>query len=68
MNEIKQRFDRERERAPFLGDYIIFSRAIRGMKLTRAKVFHAFNKLVNKDDYVAREKEGLINWIIASVN
>lgn len=67
MNDLKQRFLDERKKAPLLGDFIIFSRCIKGAKLTRAKVFTAFNKLVSKEDYAPREKEKVVDWIIASV-
>ena len=66
MKEIKNRFLTEQEKAPRLGDYIIFLRAIKGRSLDRGLLLRAFNKLVSQDDYAKSEKMELFNWIVSA--
>lgn len=64
MRQIIQVFEDEREKSPLLGDYIILTRTARRLKLTREKVFSAFNRLVPSGDYAKSEKEKLVNFIM----
>jgi hypothetical protein len=64
MAAIKQKFLREQEKAPNLGDCIIFARALKGTKIPRRTIFSAFNRLVSKSDYLQSEREKILNWMI----
>ena len=49
---------------PMWGNYIILSKAIRGMKYGKMKIFDAFNKYVPKKDFAIDEKDMLLENLV----
>ena len=60
MKSIERRFKKISDANPFLGDYIVFAKAIAGQGFSKVRLARAFNKLVPKDDYDPKEKKELL--------
>jgi hypothetical protein len=54
---IEAQFDELKRKNPYLGDVILFNRAIRGKNFPQSTLYKFFNKLVSKDEYAADEKD-----------
>lgn len=68
MNDLKKRFREFREEHPALGDVIIISMAVDGMKYPKTVIQRAFNELVSKEEYEQDEKREIVICLIAYTN
>ena len=59
-NTLTNRFNKFRSENFQVGDYIILSMAVRGMKYNKTIINRSFNKLVPKDDYAPNERDHLL--------
>lgn len=60
---LSYRFNQFKKGNPNVGDFVILSKAIRGMKYGRQKVYEAFNKYIPKSDYSKEEKDMLMDYL-----
>jgi hypothetical protein len=60
MKSIERRFKNIREKKDGWSSYTVFAQAVTGQKFSRDTLHRGFNKLVEKDDYVASEKKGVL--------
>lgn len=56
MRSIERRFKKISKRNPYWSSLISFAQAITGQKFKRRAIYSQFDKLVEKDDYVPKEK------------
>ncbi len=65
MKELVKRFQQFREEHPALGDVIIMSMAVDGMKYPKLTIQRAFNMFVSKEEYEQDEKREIIESLVA---
>lgn len=68
MNDLKKRFRYFREEHPALGDVIIMSMAVDGMKYPKTTIQRAFNDMVSKEEYEVDEKREIVLCLITYTN
>ena len=56
-------FNERKEKQPNGSTYLCLIEAVRGKNFTRRSLREAFNKLVNKEDYDAKEKWDVFEYI-----
>lgn len=59
---MKQKFEELKAKYPDLGNAIIFSKLVKGKKMTPKQVELLFDKLVDKSDWVGTPKKQLIEF------
>jgi len=64
METINQRYTVFHKANPHLGDFILLSMSVRGMKYGKQKIYDAFNKYVPKGDYAHEERDILMNKLV----
>ena len=65
---LSYRFKSFQSQNPNLGDYIVLSMSVRGMKYNKWKVYEAFNKYVPKNDYAKNERDMLMENLVNVTN
>ena len=65
MRSIERNFRKAEKRHPEWSSFICFAHTIRDASFSEARVKIMFNKLVNKEDYVKNEKNGLIKFLLS---
>jgi hypothetical protein len=60
MKSIERRFSNIAERRPSLSTFACFGEAVRGQNFSRQCIRRWFHKLVDEDDYAARDKKDLL--------
>ena len=64
MKSIQARFLSIRDKHPEkYTSYICFAKAIRGQKLSHKMISKWFNILVNKDDYVQKDRNAIVAYL-----
>ncbi len=63
MKSLKRVFEKIKKENPNWSDYICFSHAISGKGFSKRTISHHFNKLVDKGDYLKREKKDILEWL-----
>jgi len=59
-NQLSHRFRYFQRHNPNLGDLIVLSKSVRGMKYNKSKINQAFNKYISKDDYDHNDRDILL--------
>lgn len=68
MKSIERRFKDIREKKQGWSSYIVFAQAVTGQKFSKETIRRWFNKLVDKDDYVASDKKNLLTNLESLTN
>lgn len=63
MKSLKRRFDNVTEKNPNLSSYTCFARTITGQGFNKQTIHRWFQKLVDKEDYLRKEKRGLLTHL-----
>jgi hypothetical protein len=61
---MKKDFEIIQKKYPNLSSAMCFIKLVKIGKWNRTSVLKWWNKLVNKDDYVGKEKREIIDWIV----
>ncbi len=64
MKSIKSRFNKVKEKNPYLSTYRCFFTATKGQEFKKQAISRWFNKLVDKDDYSSDIKKSIISDIL----
>lgn len=68
MKSIQRRFNNIREKKEGWSSYLCFAQAVVGQKFSRETIHRWFNKLVDKDDYAARDKKNILTNLESLTN
>ncbi|HBM45640.1 MAG: hypothetical protein UT05_C0004G0058 [Parcubacteria group bacterium GW2011_GWF2_38_76] len=60
MKSLQRRFNNIAEKNPNLSSYAYFVRTIKGQRFNKQTTHRWFQKLVDKDDYVKKEKRAVL--------
>ncbi len=60
MRSLKRVFEKIKRENPHLSDYTCFSLAISGKNFSKKTISRYFNKLVDNNDYLKREKKEIL--------
>ncbi len=63
MKSLKRVFEKLKRRNPYWSDYTCFALAISGKGFSKRTISHHFNKLVDKGDYLKREKKDILEGL-----
>ena len=66
--QLSYRYKRLKSANPYLGNLMILSMAVRGMKYPQYKIFEAFNKYIPKGDYALDQREDLMKGLVVVTN
>ncbi len=65
MRSLKRIFEKIKRENPYWSDYTYFSRAVFRKGFSKKTISKYFNKLVDKDDYLKREKKEILEWLFS---
>jgi len=68
MKSVERRFKNVEKMHPYWSDIINFNEAIAGQTFCRATIAYWFNRLVDKDDYAAKEKRQVFAHTLSLAN
>jgi hypothetical protein len=63
MRSLERVFNKIKQENHLWSDYICFAETVKGRKFSRQIIARYFNRLVNKDDYVKRDKKPLLKQL-----
>jgi hypothetical protein len=63
MKSLERRFRNITEKNPSLSSYACFAKTVKEQRFNKQTIHRWFQKLVNKDDYVRKEKRAILRHL-----
>ena len=63
MRSLERVFNTIKQENPLWSDYICFVKTVKGRKFSRQTISQSFNRLVDKDEYVKKDKKTLLKQL-----
>jgi hypothetical protein len=63
MRSLKRVFNKIKNENPLWSDYICFAETVKTRKFSRQTISQYFNRLVDKDEYVKKDKKTLLKQL-----
>lgn len=64
MRNIQKRFEKVRERNPYLGDYVVFYLAVKKQDFKEQAISRWFSVLIDKSEYKNKNRRELIKQLV----
>lgn len=68
MKSIERRFNAMTAKYPNHSSYLCFAKAVDGQEFSKQAIHRWFNQLVDKEDYVRKEKKAILAHLCALSN
>ena len=63
MRSLERVFNKIKQENPLWSDYICFTEAVKARKFSRQTIAWYFNRLVDKDEYVKKDRKTLLKQL-----
>jgi hypothetical protein len=63
MRSLERIFNKIKQENPLWSDYVCFAEAVKARKFSRQTIGQYFNRLVDKDEYLEKDKKTLLKQL-----